>query len=131
MVDGTDALEVTVRGRADGRLRTIRAAQVINCGGPAGSYERSGEPLLATLLAGGEATLDPSGLGLQTRADGRLIDARGRVQTDLSTIGWPMRGTLLEITAVRELRTQARLLADAIIAELAGEAAHAAQRTDS
>jgi uncharacterized NAD(P)/FAD-binding protein YdhS len=109
-----DALEVTLRERGAQGQRVMRLAQVINCAGPAGDYATSDDPLVKKLLERRVVSLDPIGLGFRTLPDGRLLDAQGIPQRDLATIGWPMRGTLFEITAVRELREQAITLAAVI-----------------
>jgi uncharacterized NAD(P)/FAD-binding protein YdhS len=101
------ALEVTLQPRGEDARRATRVTQLINCSGPANDYASSAEPLVRNLLARGEICADPSGLGLRTLPDGRLVEANGTPSADLFTIGWPMRGTLLETTAVRELREHA------------------------
>jgi uncharacterized NAD(P)/FAD-binding protein YdhS len=113
-------IDLTLRARGDDVVATIHAAQVINCGGPANDYARSADPLIQNLLGRGLISVDPTGLGLRALPDGRLIDALGRAANDVFTIGWPMRGTLLETTAVRELREHAatlgQLLSRALVA---------------
>jgi uncharacterized NAD(P)/FAD-binding protein YdhS len=113
-----DAIDVTILGRNDQQFTTIAAAQIINCGGPGNNYASGREPLIARLLQNGDVAPDPSGMGVRALANGRLIDGTGAPQRDLYTIGWPMRGVLLESTAVRELRGQARILAEELIASM-------------
>jgi uncharacterized NAD(P)/FAD-binding protein YdhS len=106
-----DAFEVVLRERGAELPCTVRVAQIINCGGPANDYASGGDPLIANMIRRGDLVPDPIGLGLRALPNGRLLDANDIPHTDLATIGWPMRGTLLEITAVRELRQQAQILA--------------------
>jgi uncharacterized NAD(P)/FAD-binding protein YdhS len=102
---------VTVRERASGALRTLRAASVINCTGPSGAIVGAGSPLLDTLCAAGTVQPHPNGLGLHTASGGALIDARGREHETLFAIGPLRRGELWESTAVPEIRAQAAALA--------------------
>lgn len=102
-------IDVILHARGAAEARTLRAAQVINCAGPANIDAGEADSVINRLIARGEVSTDPTGLGLRTHPDGRLIDACGG-PSDLYTIGWPMRGTLLETTAVRELRSHAQVL---------------------
>jgi uncharacterized NAD(P)/FAD-binding protein YdhS len=69
------------------------------------------DPLLNTLLNAGIARLDPLGLGLEADAAGAMIDAAGRPQERLFTLGPTLRGLRYETTAVPEIRAQAVRLA--------------------
>lgn len=97
-----EAITLTV----DGAER--RFAAVLNCTGP-GSPLR--QPLVAAMLASGSARSDPHGLGLDTDADGRLLDAAGRAWPGVYVLGPARRGRLWETTAVPEIRAQAERLA--------------------
>lgn len=97
---------VTVRGR-DGQDATIADATVINCTGP--DYRRmvAGDPLLASLLAGGYVAAGPLGLGIATP----LVPG-------LHALGTVLLGERLETTAVPDLRQQAAAVATRIAAAL-------------
>jgi uncharacterized NAD(P)/FAD-binding protein YdhS len=91
-------------------------ARVVNCTGPRVDVVNAGDPVIDTLVAAGAARGGPLGLGLDCDDRGALIDACGRVDRRLWTIGSLRRGTLWETTAVPEIRTQASDLAESLLA---------------
>lgn len=112
-----EAIEVAWRPR--GRRRAIRDRfdLVVNCTGPLGSIGSSAEPMIRDILNKGHGRPDPLGLGLQVDDDGRLLDGAGRPAHGLHAIGPLTRGAFWEMTAVPDLRGQARDLAARILAE--------------
>ncbi|MFF4959749.1 FAD/NAD(P)-binding protein [Streptomyces sp. NPDC001222] len=106
--DGT----VTV-ALADGR--TLRVGWVIDCTGPGHHLD---DPLWRSLAAAGAAVPGPLGMGVATY-EGRLLDAAGRTDRPLFTLGAPRRGELWETTAVPEIRAQAAALGREVLAQLA------------
>lgn len=100
-----DDRAVTVR-TTDGRCR--RTALVVSCTGPSADVGRTTDPLLRHLLATGEVRLGPHRLGLAVDGCGRVLGPhRG-----LYAVGPLRRGTLVETTAVPEIRAQAAALAE-------------------
>lgn len=59
---------------------------------------------------------DPLRLGLDTNAEGWLLDAQGVASSFLYTLGAPCKGRLWETTAVPEIRGQAKALAQRLLA---------------
>jgi uncharacterized NAD(P)/FAD-binding protein YdhS len=118
-----DGLDATLTFRATGAPVTKRVAQIINCLGPANDYTLGGDSLIGSLRERGELIPDPTGLGVRARDDGALIDADGHAHDDLFAIGWPLRGTFFETTAVRELREHAARLGRALAASCDARAA--------
>ncbi|MFF0416474.1 FAD/NAD(P)-binding protein [Kitasatospora sp. NPDC004745] len=114
-----DAVRVRLR---DGR--TLDVAAVVNCTGPQAEIRRVGDPLVADLLAAGLADPDDVGLGFRTTAQGRLRPATGADPAPLWTLGALRRGSLLESTAIPEIRAQAQAVAASVTAVL--DAAHRA-----
>ncbi|MFG2786052.1 FAD/NAD(P)-binding protein [Streptomyces sp. NPDC048419] len=111
----TDAVE------HEGRLaitlsdgRTLHVGWVIDCTGPGRRFD---DPLWRSLFASGAAVTGPLGMGVATR-DGRLLDAEGRADRALFTLGAPRRGELWETTAIPEIRVQAAELAEQLLAPL-------------
>jgi len=116
-VPGAEAIDVSVRD-ARGATRTIHAARVINCVGPAMSVVDTVDPLLGSLFRSGMTAADPLGLGLRSDAEGRLLDAQGVAQQGMRLVGALRRGELWESTAVPELRVQAAVAAESLAREL-------------
>jgi uncharacterized NAD(P)/FAD-binding protein YdhS len=83
---------------------------VVNCTGPAVRY--GGIPLVDSLVDSGLARPDELGLGLATDAGGALVTASGESFGSMYAVGWIRRGQLLESTAIREIRRQARTLVE-------------------
>lgn len=97
--------------RGSSQMRTLLVDRVINCTGPDYNPRRTRDPLLKSLLAQGMVTADSLGLGLRTSLNGALIDARGRIASDLYYIGPMLRADHWECTAAQELRVHAERLA--------------------
>jgi uncharacterized NAD(P)/FAD-binding protein YdhS/predicted metal-dependent enzyme (double-stranded beta helix superfamily) len=125
-----DASGVTleIRRRGSTATETIRASWVINCTGPGGDLHNGREPMIASLIDGGQLVADPLGLGVLAGARGEAIDAAGREQRDLVVVGTMRRAQLWESTAVPELRGQAEGAADAVLRHLDAVAAQGAIR---
>ncbi|MGD1059620.1 MAG: hypothetical protein ABR992_19685 [Solirubrobacteraceae bacterium] len=97
-----------------GLVRTLACERVVVCTGAGTDIECSANPLLRALLASGDASPDPLGLGLQTDDDGALRDRNGDADGRVLTLGAPRRGELWESTAVQEIRDQAEHVAHTI-----------------
>jgi uncharacterized NAD(P)/FAD-binding protein YdhS len=109
-----DARGVTVRlrRRSSSGAEDIRVGKVINCTGPDTDLTRVSDPLVEALRDSGQVRPDALGLGLESDADGRLLDAAGRVSDRLFLVGPLRKGLLWENTAVPELRAEARRMAE-------------------
>ncbi len=114
-----DAIDVAWRPRGRRRPLRDRFDRVVNCTGPLGSIGHSIEPMIRDILQKGYGRPDPLGLGLQVDDDGRLLDADGHPAQGLHAIGPLTRGAFWEMTAVPDLRGQARDLATRILADRA------------
>ena len=97
---------------------SLEAARVINCTGPSLNLRDWSHPLMHDLLKTGIARTDPLGLGLLTDNDGALIGRDGAASNVVFTLGPMRRGTLLETTAIPEIREQAASLASRLLAGL-------------
>jgi uncharacterized NAD(P)/FAD-binding protein YdhS len=113
-------IEVLCRARGSGETYQLRVDRVINCTGPNYDVRQSTQPLLRSLVAQGMAVSDPLGLGLVTDPFGALMDASGVMASNLHYIGPMLRPIYWEISAVEELREQARRLALELSARLCG-----------
>jgi uncharacterized NAD(P)/FAD-binding protein YdhS len=70
------------------------------------------------LLKSGVARTDSLGLGLLTDSDGTLIGRDSAASNVVFTLGPTRRGTLLETTAIPEIREQAANLAGRLLTEM-------------
>jgi uncharacterized NAD(P)/FAD-binding protein YdhS len=104
------------RPRGERRSRELRAARVVNCTGPAASVADMRHPMVASLLARSLARSDALGMGFSTDGDGALL---GGGRGLLFTLGALRRGELWESTAIPELRSQARTVAERLVNDLA------------
>jgi uncharacterized NAD(P)/FAD-binding protein YdhS len=100
-----------------GAPRTIRAAAVVNCTGPAEGYP-GGSILYANLLRRGLVSADEVGLGIRALPDFAAVDKLGHRSKWLMVLGPPLKGVLWETTAVPELRAQAFRVAEVIVADM-------------
>lgn len=113
-------VEVAVRLRATGRVRTFRVGSVINCTGPNTDTRRLRDPLIEDL---GERHLvchDALGLGIEVAQDGALLAARGEASRVLYYVGPFLKARDWEATAVPELRVHAQRLAETLRRSLSG-----------
>ena len=106
-------VEVTL---TDGQLVTV--AGVVNCTGPVGTVAK--DPLLVTLARTGLVRPGPSGLGIDTADDGRVLGVLPS-SLPLYALGALRRGNLWETTAMPEIREQAYDVARAVVRALHGE----------
>lgn len=110
-----DGVWVTYRPRQGHTLSSLQVSRVINCTGPDSDYRKLQQPLVLNLLASGLIRPDPLCLGLDTDAEGRLLNAQGGASSFLYTLGPPCKGRLWETTAVPEIRGQAQALAQRLL----------------
>ena len=110
-----DGVAVTVRDRQTQTNRVLQVSRAVNCTGVQIDYRQLPQPPIANLRAQGLIRPNDIGLGLDTAADGAVLDARGNRSSLLYTLGTPRRGDLWETIAVPELRDQARALAATVL----------------
>ena len=108
-------VEVTLRPRGASESVRVHVQRVVNCTGPSGDVRRIGDPLLDALLARRLLRPDPLGLGVETAADGAVLDAAGRPSRALFLVGPLLKADYWEATAVPELRQHAARLAERLL----------------
>lgn len=113
---GQGAVQVTWRPRHGDADAEFEVGTVINCTGPSGQVERSGDPLVLSLLRQGLMVPDSLGLGVQVDAAGALLDRSGRASDKLFYTGPLLKARDWECTAVPELRVAALKLAERLTA---------------
>ncbi len=110
-------LVVSFRPRGGRDLDHIEADWLINCTG----MERAGithSPLLRQMQRDGLISADELGLGISVDQSARIADRNGVVQPGLYALGALTAGRFWEITAVPDIRVQARDVAERISANL-------------
>lgn len=114
----TGTVVVTIRPRKTKTLEVLQVSRVVNCTGVQADYRRSPQALIANLRDQGLIRPNDIGLGLDTTAEGILINAQGDRSSLLYTLGTPRKGDLWETIAVPELRGQAQTLAATLLQSL-------------
>ena len=84
---------------------------VIDATGVETSATAMEQPLLDALLASGHARPGPHAIGIDSDAEGCVLEASGHALPWLSVIGSLRLGTLWETTAIPDLRKDAAALA--------------------
>ncbi|MEJ8757258.1 FAD/NAD(P)-binding protein [Pontibacter sp. H259] len=108
---------VTIKRRKQSIAQTIEVSRVINCTGPQSDFAKIDVLLVEQLLASRMIQPDTLKLGLRTAPDGTVINGNGMLEDGFYTIGPPRKATLYESTALREIRQQAKELAQNILQE--------------
>ncbi|GII58778.1 hypothetical protein Pth03_71670 [Planotetraspora thailandica] len=108
----TDDALIAQVADGSGSTRDLRVGWLVNGTGPSSDVTR--DPFLATLFAAGVARPDELRMGLDADDDGMVLDADGRPNDKIFTLGPPLRGKRYETTAVPEIRAQAVALAPRI-----------------
>lgn len=103
-----DGASATWRLRGEDTLESSSFRHVINCTGPEGDPGQSDQPLIRQLVRDGLVRADAFGLGLDVTDDNRLIAADGTAHARFFAVGPAARGALWEVTAVPDIRVQAR-----------------------
>ena len=114
----SEHIAVTVSPRHTTETMTLTVGRVISCTGIQADYRSSPLPLIVSLREQGLIRPNDLGLGLDTAADGVVLDAAGNRSSLLYTLGTPRKGSLWETIAVPELREQAQFLAATILQSL-------------
>lgn len=116
--ENDDRLELTFRARGRSDHVALKADWVVNCTG----MERAGiahSPLLRQMQKDGLIASDKLGLGIFVGDNAQVLDPRGFRQPGLYAVGALTAGEFWEITAVPDIRVQAKKVAVEISARLA------------
>jgi len=105
-------LRVPIKLRGSSDVLALDAGRVINCSGPQHDSRKLANPLIQSLLVQGLMVPYPLNVGVQVAENGAFVGADGAPSTRLFSIGPARFGTLIETTAIPEIRVQARELAD-------------------
>ncbi|MDK1492823.1 FAD/NAD(P)-binding protein [Sinorhizobium sp. 7-81] len=126
--EGPRGALVSYRERQSRQPRSFNADWIVNCTG----MERAGvkhSPLLRQMQRQGLITADELGLGLSVDTESRVLGLQEEPQPGLYAVGALTAGQFWEITAVPDIRVQAKSVASAIAATLRAAPSRAAKRT--
>ena len=112
-----DAVTIRIRPRGEAETSTVSGAALINSSGIEYEWRRVARPLPQQLLARGLVQPGPLALGISAK-DGAVVDAEGRVSSQLFAMGPPLRGMWWESTAVTDVAAQAKALARRLVDSL-------------
>lgn len=104
-------LQVPIRLRGTAETLLVSAGRVINCSGPENDVAKLPNPLLERLIERGYLVPHPLRIGSVVAADGAFVDREGTPSRRFYAIGPVRFGTLIETTAIPEIREQAQELA--------------------
>ncbi|HEY1789928.1 MAG TPA: FAD/NAD(P)-binding protein [Verrucomicrobiae bacterium] len=110
-------VEVTCRPRGTNETKKFRVRSVLSCTGPQADYRKLNDPLVRHLLARDLLAPDPLRMGANTASGEQVCNHDGDVIAGLYTLGSAQKGRLYESIAVPELRRQAAVLAELLLAE--------------
>jgi len=102
---------VPIRVRGQDRTLELEVGRVINCSGPAHDFRQLENPLIGNLLEQGIMQPLQTGIGVDIAPNGALRDGAGTDSQRFYAIGPVRYGTLIETTAMPEIRAQAADLA--------------------
>ncbi|WP_117192631.1 FAD/NAD(P)-binding protein [Rhizobium terrae] len=109
---------IRYRKRGTKEIVSFRADWIVNCTG----MERAGighSPLLRAMRDREMIAMDDLGLGISVDAQSRVVDPQGKPQPGLFAAGALTAGQFWEITAVPDIRVQAKALAETIAGDIA------------
>jgi uncharacterized NAD(P)/FAD-binding protein YdhS len=110
----TQGEEIILRRRGSVTPESLLVSVVVNCAGHTASLARIEDNFVRSLVDRGTATVGKLKLGLVVSSEGALISNQGCASNVFYTIGSLRKEALWETTAVREIREQARSLAELI-----------------
>lgn len=113
----SDAVAIRIRARGETETGVVSGAALINSSGIEYDWRRVARPLPQQLLARGLVRPGPLALGISAK-DGAVVDAEGRVSSQLFAMGPPLRGMWWESTAVTDVAAQAKALARRLVDSL-------------
>ncbi|MFY0730820.1 FAD/NAD(P)-binding protein [Pseudomonas sp. NFX15] len=110
-----DGVCIRLRRRGEGQTCVVSGAALINSSGIEYDWRRVARPLPQQLLARGLVKPGPLALGIAAQVDGRVLDAEGQPVSRLFAMGPPLRGMWWESTAVTDVASQAKALAERLV----------------
>ncbi|HMT28825.1 MAG TPA: FAD/NAD(P)-binding protein [Bacteroidia bacterium] len=109
--------QVSIQRKNNQDVLKIDVSRIINCTGPESNITKIKNPLIRNMLESKIVSPGDLQMGFKAKADGTIIHPDGSESQSLFTIGSWLKGVLWESTAVPELRTQAKNLAEKLIGD--------------
>jgi uncharacterized NAD(P)/FAD-binding protein YdhS len=106
---------IRIRRRGEPEVTVVSGDALINSSGIEYDWRRVARPLPQQLLARGLIRPGPLALGIAADAGGAVLDAEGQVSNRLFAMGPPLRGMWWESTAVTDVASQAKALAQRLV----------------
>ena len=110
-----DGVGIRIRRRGETQTTVVHGAALINSSGIEYDWRRVARPLPRQLLARGLVRPGPLALGIAAEVDGAVVDANGQAASRLFAMGPPLRGIWWESTAVTDVASQAKALAQRLV----------------
>ncbi len=104
-------MSIRIRRRGESEVTVVSGDALINSSGIEYDWRRVARPLPQQLLTRGLIKPGPLALGIAADAGGAVLDAQGQVSRRLFAMGPPLRGMWWESTAVTDVASQAKALA--------------------
>lgn len=108
-------LRVPITLRGEGRTIELEVGRAINCSGPSHDFRVLDNPLIGNLIEQGVMRPSELGIGIDVASNGALRNTSGEDARRAFALGPVRFGTLIETTAVPEIRAQAQELAALLI----------------
>lgn len=110
-----DGVSIRLRRRGEAHTCVVSAGALINSTGIEYDWRRVARPLPRQLLARGLVRPGPLALGIAAEVDGAVLNAEGQPASRLFAMGPPLRGMWWESTAVSDVVSQAKALAERLV----------------
>jgi uncharacterized NAD(P)/FAD-binding protein YdhS len=110
-----DGVSIRLRRRGEAHTCVVSAGALINSSGIEYDWRRVARPLPRQLLARGLVRPGPLALGIAADVDGAVLNAEGQTASRLFAMGPPLRGMWWESTAVADVMSQAKALAERLV----------------
>jgi uncharacterized NAD(P)/FAD-binding protein YdhS len=110
-----EGVSIRLRRRGEAHTCVVSAGALINSSGIEYDWRRVARPLPRQLLARGLVRPGPLALGIAAEVDGAVLSAEGQPASRLFAMGPPLRGMWWESTAVGDVMSQAKALAERLL----------------
>ncbi len=106
-----------VEFRSNGAACSLETDAIINCIASESNFRNLDSRLVANLFDRGYIRSDALNFGIDALPNGSVVGQNDENSDVIFTLGTALKGTLWETTAIPEIRTQARQLADLLLGE--------------